>query len=266
MWEQIKSWLPNGTNFAGSLLKAVLVAVVGILLIRFVMKLLSKALDRGHMDKSAHNLIKTLAKTVMLVLLCLVLASTLGIDVTGAVALASVVSLAVSLSLQNSLSNVIGGFTLLYTHPFVAGDYVEIASRSGTVKDVGIAYTRLITPDNKIVSIPNSAVIAEQIVNYSTMGTRRLEIPVRASYDAPVDLVEGALREAVQVEGVLADPAPFVSVTGYGESAINYVIRVWATCEDYWTVNYAITHKIKDVFDEKGICMTYPHLNVHLDK
>ena len=157
------------------------------------MKLISKALEKGHMEKAAHNLIKTLTKTVLWVLLGLVLASSLGIDVTGIVALASVISLAVSLALQNLLGNVIGGFTLLYTHPFGSGDYVEIASQSGTIKDVGIAYTRLITPDNKIVSIPNSAVVAEQIVNYTTMGTRRLDISVSASYDAPVKVVEDAL-------------------------------------------------------------------------
>lgn len=267
MWDSIKTWLlSKGANLTSAIFKTVIIAVVGILIIRFVMKLISKALEKGHMEKAAHNLIKTLTKTVLWVLLGLVLASSLGIDVTGIVALASVISLAVSLALQNLLGNVIGGFTLLYTHPFGSGDYVEIASQSGTIKDVGIAYTRLITPDNKIVSIPNSAVVAEQIVNYTTMGTRRLDISVSASYDAPVKVVEDALTEASQVDGVLDDPAAFISVTDYGESAINYVIRVWTKSEDYWTVHYAITHKIKDVFDSKGISMTYPHLNIHLDK
>jgi len=267
MWENIKTWLLiNRSDMINTVFKAVIIAVIGIFLIRFVMKIVAKILEKGHMDKAAHNIIKTLAKTVMWILLALIVASTLGIDVTGVVALASVVSLAVSLAFQDLLANVIGGFTLLYTRPFVSGDYVEIADQSGTVKDVGIAYTRLTTLDNKIVSIPNRAVVAEEIVNYTTMGTRRLEIAISASYDAPIEKVEKALREAAEVDGVLNDPAPFISLVGYGDSAINYIIRVWTKCDDYWTVNYAITHKIKAVFDSYDIEMTYPHLNVHLEK
>lgn len=201
----------------------------------------------------------------MWVLLILMVLASAGVDVTGVVAIASVASLAISLALQNLFGNVIGGFTLLYTHPFKAGDYVEIASLSGTVKDIGIAYTRLITPDNKIVSIPNSEVVTKEIVNYTSIGTRRLEISVSASYDAPLLQVENALRKAASVDGVLSDPAPFISVSSYGDSAINYVIRVWTRAEDYWNVHYTITHKIKDVFDEQNISMTYPHLNVHFD-
>lgn len=265
MIEKIKTWLlPNGSNLAGTIVKVILIVAIGILLIRLMMKILNDALKRSHLEKAAHGLIRTLVKTVLWVLLALSIASELGVDVTGVVALASVASLAVSLALQNSLSNVVGGFTLLYTHPFGAGDFVEIAGQSGTIRDVGIAYTRLVTSDNKIVSIPNSAVVAEQIINYTALGTRRAEIKISASYAAPVEQVEAVLREAAQTEGVLAEPAAFVSVTGYGESAIEYTVRVWASCEDYWNVYYAILHRIKHGFDENGIEMTYPHLNVHL--
>ena len=143
---------------------------------------------------------------------------------------------------------------------------MEIAGQSGTVVDVGIAYTRLTTPDNKMISIPNSAVVAAQIVNYSSTGTRRVDIPITASYDCPVEKVEQALRIASQVPGILEEPAPFVSVTEYGDSAISYVVRVWVKTEDYWNVHFAIVHNIKTQFDADGIEMTYPHLNVHLDK
>lgn len=267
MWTKIEQWILNqGMNLAGTVLKTVIIAVVGILIIRLVMKLMNKALEKSHLEKAAYSLIKTLARTVMWVLLALILAASLGIDVTGIVALASVATLAVSLALQNLLANVIGGFTLLYTHPFGSGDYVEIAGQSGTVREVGIAYTKLITPDNKVVSIPNSAVVAAQIVNYTVSGTRRVEVAVSASYSAPVPEVEAALKEAAAVEGVLTDPAPFVSVTDYGDSAILYVIRVWTKTDDYWDVHFAITHRIKEMFDAKKIEMTYPHLNIHLEK
>lgn len=267
MWAQIKQWvLTQGMDLAGTVLKTVIIAVVGILIIRLVMKIITKTLEKSHLEKAAHSLIKTLAKSVMWVLLALILAASLGIDVTGIVALASVATLAVSLALQNLLGNVIGGFTLLYTHPFGSGDYVEIAGQSGTVKEVGIAYTKLTTPDNKIVSIPNSAVVAAQIVNYTVTGTRRVEVTISAAYSAPVVAVEEALRQAAAVDGVMDDPAPFISVTNYGDSAISYVIRVWTKTDDYWDVHFAITHKIKEVFEAKGIEMTYPHLNVHLEK
>ena len=262
----MNEFVKNLLSAGGVVLKAVIIAVVGILLIRIVMQLLKKLLEKSKLEKAAHRLLETLAKTVLYILLGLIVASSLGVDVTGIVALASVLTLAVSLALQNMLANVIGGFTLLYTHPFGGGDYVEIAGQSGTVKDVGIAYTRLLTLDNKMISIPNSAVIAAQIVNYSCTGTRRVEIAVTASYDAPVEKVEQALRAASQVSGILEDPAPFVSVTNYGDSAISYVIRVWCATENYWDVHFAITHNIKAQFDANGIEMTYPHLNVHLDK
>ena len=194
MWTQIEQWIMNqGMNLAGTVLKTVVIAVVGVLIIRLVMKVVNKTLEKSKLEKAAHSLIKTLAKTVMWVLLALVLAASLGIDVTGIVALASVATLAVSLALQNLLANVIGGFTLLYTHPFGSGDYVEIAGQAGTVNEVGISYTKLITPDNKLISIPNSAVVAAQIVNYTALGLRRVDINVAASFSAASTAGTGAL-------------------------------------------------------------------------
>ena len=261
MWEYIKNaFLSSG------ILRTLIIVVVGVLIIFIVMKIVSNVLKRVRIEKAAHNLIKTLVKAVLWLLLGLIIASSLGIDVTGIVALASVVTLAISLALQNMLGNIIGGFTLLNTHPFKAGDYVEIADRSGTVKDIGIAYTRLITPDNKIISIPNNAVVADEIVNYSTTGTRRVEIKINASYDCPIEKVEAALCEAARVDGVMEKPAAFVSIIEYGDSAISYAVRVWTKTEDYWSVHFAIMHKIRTVFEEQGIKMTHPHINVHLDK
>ncbi|MBO5891888.1 MAG: mechanosensitive ion channel family protein [Oscillospiraceae bacterium] len=248
------------------LLKASIIAGIGILAIRIILQLVAKMLEKSKLEKAAHRLLKTVLKVLLYSLLALMVASSLGVDVTGIVALASVLTLAISLALQNMLANVFGGFTLLNTHPFGAGDFVEIAGQSGTVKDVGIAYTRLTTPDNKMISIPNSAVVAAQIVNYSCTGKRRVDIPITASYDAPVEKVEQALRTASQVPGILEDPAPFISVTEYGDSAISYVVRVWVKTEDYWDVHFAIVHNIKKQFEADGIEMTYPHLNVHLDK
>lgn len=266
MFESIQNWLTKlGAGVADKLLGAVVVLLIGLVIIRLVMGVMKKALSRSRLEKAAHTLILSLAQVAMYVLLALSTASALGIDVTGVVALASVLTLALSLALQNMVSNVIGGFTILTTHPFHSGDYVEIAGQGGTVEEINMTYTRLATPDNKHVSIPNSAVVAAQIVNYSAAPTRRVEVTVSASYDDPVPTVLDALRQAAQVENVLPDPQPFAAVVRYGDSAIDYTLRVWVNNADYWNVYYAITENVQVVFQQKGIQMTYPHLNVHLD-
>lgn len=263
----ILAWLNKVANFGlEKILPCVIIAVIGILAIRILMKLVGAALKRSKLDPGAHKLIRSILRTVLYVLLGLILASKVGVDVTGIVALASVLTLAISLSVQNALSNVIGGFTLLYTKPFGAGDYVEIAGQSGSVREIGLTYTKLATGDNKIVFIPNNAVVAAEIVNYSVSGTRRVDIAVSASYDAPVEKTLEALREAAAVPTALQTPVPFAAVKSFGDSAINYVLRVWCNEPDYWTTLFEVNRNVKAVFDEKGIEMTYPHLNVHLDK
>ncbi|MDD5863618.1 MAG: mechanosensitive ion channel family protein [Firmicutes bacterium] len=253
-----------GTGVIDRIFNAVILLVIGILAIRLAMKLLRQGLEKTKLEKAAHSLILSLAKAVLYILLGLNVASCLGIDVTGVVALASVLTLAISLSLQNMLTNVIGGFVLLSTHPFHSGDYVEIAGQAGTVQEINMTYTRLATMDNKLVSIPNSAVVAAQIVNYTAAGTRRVDIGVTASYDAPTQQVIDALVQAGTMDNVLLTPAPCAYVDSYGDSAIAYTLRVWCKSEDYWDVYYALNQRVKDVFDEQGIAMTYPHLNVHM--
>ncbi|MBP3674346.1 MAG: mechanosensitive ion channel [Oscillospiraceae bacterium] len=265
MLEKLKSWVASLGNLAvDKLLPAVLILVIGILVIRIVMTILRRALDASKLEKAAHSLIKSLVSVVLYLLLGLIVASSLGIDVSSIVALASVLTLAVSLSIQNALTNVIGGFTLLYTHPFKSGDYVEVAGKAGTVQEIGMSYTVLATPDNKLISIPNSSVVAGDIVNYTVTGTRRLDIQITASYDAPVQKVIDALLQAGTMDNVLLEPAPMAAVEKYGESSIAYVLRVWTKTDDYWPTLYAINQKIKTIFDETGIEMTYPHLNVHV--
>lgn len=250
-----------------TILPAVILLVVGILAIKAILKLVDRSLSRGKLEKAATSLIRSLLKVVLYVLLGLMVASRLGVDVTGVVALASVASLALSLALQDALSNVIGGFTLLSNHPFRSGDYVEIAGQAGTVQTIDITYTKLTTPDNKTISIPNAAVVASQIVNYSSSGTRRVDINVSASYNTPIATVKAALLKAAQVDAVMDTPAaPFAAVLNYGESAIDYTLRVWTSTGAYWDTLFTINENIKREFDAAGVEMTYPHLNVHLDR
>ena len=249
-----------------NLLPTALILVAGMFIIKAVLKVLQGLLDKSKLEKAAHSLILSVARVVMYVLLALIVADKLGVDVSGIIALASVLTLAVSLAVENALANVIGGFTLLYTQPFHSGDFVEIAGQSGTVREIGLTYTKLATADNKEISIPNSAVTSAQIVNFSVTGKRRVDVTVSASYDAPLDSVLEALREAAQLPTVLQETAPFAAVKGYGDSAIEYVVQVWCGSDDYWTTLFDLNKNIKVCFDEKGIQMTYPHLNVHLDR
>lgn len=246
------------------LLSALILLVIGILAIRIVMTILKRGLAKTKLEKAAHTLITSLASVVLYILLGLSVASAVGIDVTGVVALASVLTLSLSLALQNMLANVIGGFTLLYTQPFHSGDYVEIAMQAGTVQEINMSYTKLLTADNKAISIPNSSVVAAQIVNYSAEKNRRVDVPVTVSQEVPTQKVMDALALAGTLDNVLLEPAPNAVVTGYGEGVINYSLRVWVKTEDYWDVFFAVNQRVKQIFDEQGIAMASSHLNVHL--
>lgn len=256
----------SGSLFFKKLMGTVLILVIGVLIIRVIMRLIAAALEKSHLEKAAHSLILSLARAAMYILLFLIAASQMGIDVSSIVALASVLTLALSLALQNMVSNLIGGFVILYTHPFHSGDYVEIAGQGGTVKEISMTYTVLATPDNRIISIPNSAVAAAQVVNYSSADSRRVELTVTASYDAPTQKVLDALVLAGTVDNALLNPAPSAVIVSYDDSAIRYSLRIWVKPGDYWDVYFQVNQRIKDVFDQQGIEMTYPHLNVHLDK
>ena len=190
MFDKMIAWLaPVGRYSLEKLLPMVILAAVGILAIQIAMKVVRKLLEKSKPEKAAHTLILTACRVALYILLALAVASGLGIDVTGVVALASVLTLAISLSVQNLLTNVFGGFTLLYTKPFVSEDFVEIAGQSGTVKEIGLTYTKLATADNRIVSIPNSAVAAAEIVNYTVTGSRRLDINLAVSYGNDAEVV-----------------------------------------------------------------------------
>lgn len=264
-------WLPAAfaafkTFTLHKLLPAALIFAAGFLAIRILMKLLQRAFGKTKFDPPVSSLLLSVIRIALYILLALITASSLGLDVTGLVALASVLTLAVSLSVQDALSNLIGGFSLLYTKPFVIGDYVQIGGESGTVQQIGLTYTKLLTPDRKTVSMPNKTVVAAQIVNYTDAGTRRVDIPVQVSYDCNPDLVLEALKKAAQVPTALDTPAPYAAISSYGDSSIGYILQVYAASDDYWATLHAINRNIQTVFEQMGVVMTYPHLNVHIEK
>lgn len=251
----------------GKLLWAVLLAVLCLVVIKLVLKLLDQGLSRSELDHKIKKMIRFTVKLVLLFIAVIIIMGYLNIPVTSLVAVLSVAGLAVSLAVQNFLGNVAGGVQLIASKPFQEGDFVECGGCSGTVQDMGLFYTKLLTPDNKLIQLPNSAVIGATITNYSSQPTRRVEHKVSASYDAPVELVEKTLLGLIRsTPGTLSDPAPTVRVSNYGDNAIEYVVRVWCASADFWDVYFDLLDGMKPAFDRAGIEMTYPHVNVHMVK
>ena len=267
MMEKITSALETFADAVlENLLPVVFMLLVGLLIIRIAMNIVGKILEKSKLEQAGKGLIKSVLRAVLYVLLGLMVADKLGIDVTGIIALASVLTLAISLSVQNALTNVIGGFTLLYTHPFKSGDFVEVAGKSGTVQEITMTYTKLATPDNKIISIPNASVVAGDIVNYTVSGTRRVEVKVQAVYSESSQKVIDALIQAATVDKVLLDPAPMAVIDAYGDNGIAYSLRVWTKTEDYWDVYYLINQNVRDIFLAQDIKMAYPHMHVYMEQ
>ena len=267
MMEKITSALETFADAVlENLLPVVFMLLVGLLIIRIAMNIVSKILEKSKLEQAGKGLIKSVLRAVLYVLLGLMVADKLGIDVTSIIALASVLTLAISLSVQNALTNVIGGFTLLYTHPFKSGDFVEVAGKSGTVQEITMTYTKLATPDNKIISIPNASVVAGDIVNYTVSGTRRVEVRVQAVYSESSQKVIDALIQAATVDKVLLDPAPAAVIEAYGDNGITYALRVWTKTDDYWDVFYLINQNVRDIFLAQDIKMAYPHMHVYMEQ
>ena len=244
---------------------AVIATVVSLIVIKILMVVLDRALGRSKLDKPVRNLLRNLLRGVLWFVAAIIVLECLDIQATSLVAVLSVVGLAFSLALQNFLSNVAGGMQLLASHPFKPGDFVEAGGCSGTVTDIGMFYTKLATPDNKLVELPNSSIMSANIINYSAQGTRRVEIKVSASYDAPTDRVISLLRGVAETHPLTLDnPELQVHVDDYGDNAIRYVVRVWCATDDYWTVYFDLLDSMKPAFDAAGVEMTYPHVNVHM--
>lgn len=247
------------------ILYAILIVAVGLVAIRIVMTLIDRLLQRSRFDARIKKFLRGSMKFVLGFVLVIIVLGYLNVEVTSLVALLSVAALAVSLALQNLLSNVAAGLLLLSTRPFSVGDFVEASGVMGTVAENGIFYTKLKSPDNKVIQIPNSELSQGKIINYSAEAERRLDLKISASYDAPVEQVKACiLRVLEEHPKTLSEPAPLARVNNFGDSAIEYVVRVWCANADYWDVYYDVLEGIKAAFDREGIEMTYNHLNVHM--
>ncbi len=249
-----------------SLISALIVYLLCYIAIKILCRAFGKILDASrHLDASLKSFFRSSIKAGLWTIAAIIIAGTLGIPVTSLVAVLSVVGVALSLALQGLLSNLFSGITILTTHPFKVGDYVEIGGREGTVKSIGLFYTGIITTDNRVVYAPNGTVTSAQIINHSAEELRRVIIPVTASYDSATQDVRAACLDAIAMtDKTLDTPAPFVAITSYGSSSIEYTVRAWCASGDYWDVYFALNENLRTAFDKHGVEMSYDHLNVHV--
>ena len=254
-----------GTVTLERLAAAAITLVICLIGLRIVMSVSRRLLQKAKIDDRPRKCALAAIRAVLWVMVVIIVADQLGIPVTSLVALFSVLSLAVSLAVQKVLANIAGGIVILLTKPFQEGDYIETASGAGTVTDINLNNTCLETFDGLRVVVPNSVLSADKIINYTALGKRRVVITVTASYDAPTQTVRQACLSAVAAtDKILPDPAPEMVVSNYGDSSIEYKVRVWCKAQDYGDVLFPLTEHIRTAFEEYGVEMTYNHLNVHI--
>ena len=255
-----------GTHALSKIIAAAILLVVCVVFIKILMRLTSRVLERSRLEKSAHGFIRTMVRLVLVFIAIMLIAGTLGVDTSSLLAIFSIAGLAISLSVQNALSNTISAVMLLTSKPYKVGDYIAVSGMEGTVREIGILYTRLVTLDGRDIRIPNSQVLAGSITNYSSEENRRVVLTISAGYDANIETVKAALRRAAQDDRVLPDEPVFARVSKYADSCIEYTLRFLVRSADYWPVYFDVLENVKRVFDEAGIQMTYPHINVHMDR
>ncbi len=247
----------------GTILRPLLLVVVCLIVIKILLKITDKILAKSKLDKSLHALIRAFVKILLLFVAVMIVASALGINVSSLLAVLSIAGVAVSLAIQDILSNFFSGVVLLGSQPFKVGDYVTIGGQTGTIVETGLTHTKLHTLDNQVILVPNSAVTSNVITNVTAEDTRRVDFTFTASYDSDPEAVKKALQEAADIDLVLKDQPVFTQISSYGESAIEYTVRVWVKTADYWDAYFSIMDRVRTTYAANGVKLTYPHINVH---
>ena len=257
-----KSW---GQMTLEQLLTSLIILVACLVAVKLIMALARRLTGKSKMDDRVRRYILGGVKAMLYVVTVLIVAQSLGIPVTSLIALVSVFGLAVSLAIQDVLSNVAGGMVILFSKPFSLGDYIETTDGEGDVVEISLTHTKLDTYGGQRVMLPNKAVVAGKIINYSARGIRRVDHTITASYDDSTETVRAACLKAVsRTPHVRQDPAPAVVLTAYKDSAIEYHVRFWADIDHFWDAYSFSLEEIRRCFAEDGLTMTYNHLNVHI--
>lgn len=269
LWSFVIGALPTVLDFLLDLLWIVILLVVGTRLIKFAIKVLKSMLERGNVEPGVRTFLCSLAKYALYFVLGMIILSQFGVTSASVVAVLGSAGLAIGMSLQGSLSNFAGGVLILLLKPFVVGDYIieNGGGQEGTVKEIGIFYTKLATGDNKAIYLPNGSLSNNSIVNLSATGMRRVDIEVGVAYNSDLAKVKEILTEIAMNEETRLEEEPMnVFVSALADSSVNLGVRIWVNSADYWTAKWRMTEEIKLALDKNGVEIPFPQVDVNLKK
>ncbi len=255
------------TEYGLKVLGALVVLIVGLWVIKIIVKATAKAIDSKVDDPGLKGFIKSFLSILLKVLLVISVMTILEIEMTSFIAILGAAGLAVGMALSGTLQNFAGGVMVMIFKPFKVGDYIEAMGHSGSVKEIQIFNTILNTPDNRIIIVPNGKIYSESIVNFSKEATRRVDLTFGIGYDDDVEKAKQIIRDiANSYENVLSDPEPFIAIKELGDSSVNIVVRVWVNSANYWPTYFYMTETVFVAFKKSGINIPYPQMDVHLNQ
>ena len=264
LWDKMYDLVVNNFN---KILTFFLFVILGYVAIKVIVTVFRKFLNHSKLKGVAGDFLAAVIKVVLIIVYMIMLLAFLGVPTTSLVALFSAGALAVSLALQTTFSNIAAGIVIVATKLFEEGQYIEIDGVAGTVETITIFSTKLKTPDNKLIVIPNGTVTSSKIINYTANPTRRLEIIFSVAYGTDIEPVKTTVLAVVKKHPeILADPAPTVRLTEQGSSSLNFAMRVWVAQKDYWPVNFDLKEEVLEAFRANGIRIPFPQMDIHLDK
>ena len=250
-----------------NIVMALVIFFIGRLVVKFIVSLSKKIMQRASMDETLIKFIGSIVQGLLMLFVIVAAIDQLGVDTTSLIALVGAAGLAIGLALQGSLQNFAAGVMLILFRPFKSGDFIEAAGTSGTVEQVSIFSTTLKTPDNKVVIVPNGEIHSGTITNFSANSTRRVDMVFGIGYDDDIRKARESIQEILNSDDrILKNPEPKIAVSELADSSVNFIVRPWVNSSDYWPVKFDTTEKIKLKFDELGISIPYPQMDVHLEK
>lgn len=246
---------------------AIVTLLAGLWIIGMITRGVSKTMQKRDVDPSLRPFLKSLISATLKVMLFISVIGMVGIEATSFVAVLGAAGLAIGFALQGTLQNFAGGVILLLIKPFKVGDWIDTPSHSGTVHAIQIFHTILKTPDNKTIIIPNGPLANSSLTNYSTEPKRRVDWVFGVGYGDSTEKTRETLMELINAdERIHKDPAPFIALSGLGDSSVNFTVRVWVDAPDYWAVNFDMNEKVYNKFNEVGLNIPFPQMDVHLHK
>lgn len=252
-------------SYGPKLLLAIVVLLIGLWLIRILVKFIRKAMEAGGTDASLQKFLLSLIGILLKALLLISVASMIGIATTSFVAILGAAGLAIGLALSGNLSNFAGGVIILFLKPFKVGDFINAQGHAGVVHEIQVFHTILKTPDNKTIIIPNGILSNGSIINFSTESQRRVDLTFGIGYKDDIKKAREVLLQAVNSDPkVLKVPAPAILVSQLGDNSVNFEVRAWCKTDDYWDVHFKMHENVKLAFDKAGVSIPFPQQDVHV--